>query len=285
VNASTGPAAAGPDAKRPPRQCMPSASTVIAATIETRVSFTYKTSAITAARAGPRISMRHRWGWPGNTTKNTHAAHTAADTYCLFLLASISILSDFVRAVKTSMIQYATIEEAWSTSTPPARYPSSGLFDVGKFDERVDSNFCDTSGVALESAYPPSTAAEPYDRSHGTRTMDTLKMHSPRDPGCSASPPDRRDSEPENMYSKVTPKPVVRTPIVTTSPASRASDERGRLYDILVFILFGLLIVLAMHEVASLGENIGRARAAAASAASHAARRALSYPQRFPRMY
>jgi len=284
VNASTGPASdAG--AKRPPRQCMPSASTLIAATMETRVSFTYKTDAITTAIAGPRTSTRHRSGCPGKTTKKTHAAQTAADTYCLFLLANISILPDFVRAVKTSMIQYATIEEAWSASTPPARYPSSGLFDVGKFDERVDANFCDASGVALESAYPPSTASKPYDRMHGTRTMDTLKMHSPRDPGCSASPPEGRESEPESMYAKGSRTSVHAAPIATPSAASTASAERGRLYDILVFVLFGLLIVLAMHEVASLGESIGRARSAAASAARHATRHVMSYPGRVSRMY
>jgi predicted membrane channel-forming protein YqfA (hemolysin III family) len=57
---------------------------------------------------------------------------------------------------------------------------------------------------------------------------------------------------------------------------NRESTERGRLYDILVFILFGLLIVLAMHEIAALGEVIGRNRAGAASAA----RRAFSYNHR-----
>jgi hypothetical protein len=42
-------------------------------------------------------------------------------------------------------------------------------------------------------------------------------------------------------------------------PAIGASaTERMALYDILVFVLFGLLMVLALHEAASLGEMIGR---------------------------
>jgi hypothetical protein len=204
-----------------------------------------------------------------------------------------------VHAVKATMVQYATIEEAWSTSTPAARYPSDGLFDVGRYDgSRLDSNFC-KPGVALESAYPPTGGGEEYGRMYGTRDTSTLQMHSPRDPGCTGAPPSATvdDAHPDRMYARggesgesgervppvhdPVPPPPEPTHSLGKANVSREDNERGRLYDVLVFILFGLLLVLAMHEIAALGEVIGRNRGAAAAAARHA----MSFAQRGSRLH
>ena len=227
------------------------------------------------------------------------------------------------------MIQYATIEEAWSTSAPPVRYTPGASFDVGRHDgETFDSNFCQPGGVALESAYPPSGGGEDYERMYGSRSMDTLQSHSPRDAGCTGFP-ESNGSNPERMYAHGSGsgdtvdnqldshrgghrgghhggqygnetgatshhvkygQPTRHAPVRSSGHArlsgaeatktvyqhSPEVTERGRLYDILVFILFGLLIVLAMHEIAALGEVIGRNRAGAVNAA----RRAFSYNHR-----
>lgn len=221
------------------------------------------------------------------------------------------------------MIQYATIEEAWSTSAPPVRYTPGASFNVGRHDgETFDSNFCQPGGVALESAYPPSGGGEDYERMYGSRSMDTLQSHSPRDAGCTGFP-ESNGSDPEQMYAHGSGSgdavgsqydihhggnhggnhgndvgatsqhakyghPAKHAPARPSGHVRHAEapknvyqhspevTERGRLYDILVFILFGLLIVLAMHEIAALGEVIGRNRAGAVNAT----RRAFSYNHR-----
>ena len=188
------------------------------------------------------------------------------------------------------MVQYATLEEAWATSAPPTRYPSTGTYDVGKNDaSQLDANLC-KSDVALESAYPPPDTSQAYQKMHGSRSTDTLTMHDPRDPGCTVTSTGG-DLAPRPMYAHGGPGQVSGSagmtpsginserPVTGVSPTepklTREIDERGRLYDILVFVLFGLLIVLAMHEIAALGEIIGRTRGAAAAAA----RRAIRFPR------
>ena len=217
-----------------------------------------------------------------------------------------------MKGVGLEMMPYATIEEAWSASTPPVRYPAQGdAFDVGRHDgDRPDSNFCRPE-VALESAYPAADAERgaEYQRMYGSRSTETLNSHAARDPGCVGSPADAgaRDA-PEQMYARAVEGatwPHTRTP-PSSDPYDRRSDhrragkgnagecarsgapppehagataasERARLYDTLVFVLFGLLLVLVMHEFAALGETVGRNRAFAAAAA-----RAASYARFAP---
>ena len=175
------------------------------------------------------------------------------------------------------MVSYATIEEAWSTSGPPAQYPASAPFDVSKSGS--DANFCRPDQVesALESAYPAGDSA-PYDRMY-SRSGDTLKKHAPRPDAC---PPAGAmdEGEPDQMYGRDWPlgsgvggghagheaQPSQAAVPTSSEGAPRGygdpvSDERGSLHDILVFLLFGLLLVLAMHEISSLSELLGRQRA------------------------
>lgn len=218
------------------------------------------------------------------------------------------------------MMQYATIDEAWSTSTPPVRYPPDNSFQVGRNDgTQLDSNFC-RPGVTLESAYP-SPRAEEYERLYGSRSEKRLEGHSTQDPGCQGTPATSSET-PETMYGRMygqtsahiaqlDPTAIsgahgsrtdsnattatntntnartqrlglnkldtryldTSSTLSKLSPPSyntREASERGRLYDILIFILFGLLVLLAMHEIAALGESVGRARAFSASLARRA---------------
>lgn len=169
-------------------------------------------------------------------------------------------------------------------TAPPTRYPSSGTFDVGRYDGvDLGTNYC-SPDLALESAYPSSPDAEPYDRMYGTRDHNSLENHSARDPGCEGSPP--QDGRAQNMYSRLASPPAKTE--VDAAPDRRSIhaevpqdvSERARLYDILVFVLFGLLVVLAMHEIAALGEAIGKSRSVAATAARNMVRTV-----RTPRFY
>ena len=184
------------------------------------------------------------------------------------------------------MIQFATIDEAWGASSPPPRVPQCGAaFDVGS-DAPMDTNFC--SKQALESAYPATPpAAEDYKRMSGTRSRDTLALHAPRtDPACppqgilgegtpgqqynrtwppngdlSGSNADQQMNSPDPKLPSVqTPPPIAGHSGSAGPPSSQNARERSALYDILLFVLFGVLLILVMDQFVSVGEGLGRMR-------------------------
>lgn len=201
--------------------------------------------------------------------------------------------------IERGMLQFATIEEAWANAMPPRTYQSGNLFDVARDGTTSDPNFCglDTD-TAIESAYPGS---EHQHRSTSSRSMNTPPLNAPNESGCNAAAGGGR---PQQMYSRLNtyPRGDADQPRRTASEkvgdsdasarevqdvrnsyadsAPRESVERGRLYDVLIFFLFGLLILLAMHEIAALGEKIGCIRARACHVYSHSAR---AYPRSLPR--
>lgn len=151
------------------------------------------------------------------------------------------------------MVEYSTIEEAWAGSAPPPNYVTTDpLFDVAKNHPPSNDGYAHTNRAsepeqasALESAFPGS---EPYQRMYGTRSPATLQYHAPRPDGCDTAPVGR-DHDHDAVSQRHDHGPRAR----------RAhKDERESLHDLLLFALFGLLMVLAMHEVASLGAMLGR---------------------------
>lgn len=160
------------------------------------------------------------------------------------------------------MLSYATIDEAWAASSPPPSVRTGDpLFDTGKDGPLLqDRNFCaplgDAAGSApdaLESAYPAAI----YDRMYGSRDTSTLHQHQPRDSADSVP-----QDDPRHMYG--------REGIAAKGPPETARTHRndsGALFDVLLFTLFGILLILVMNEFVSVGEAIGRMRAAAASSA------------------
>ena len=194
-------------------------------------------------------------------------------------------------------IQYASLEEAWSNSAPVQQYPVDDSFDVAKSDVRQRSPYAELDGdvtMALESAYPAQQRAS----ARSPRQSTTLMHHTPNGVPCDAADmtdgsvqpqyiaPSHTTSLPSHAGSVVShaAAPTVDThgpdrnasyahdthhvdtarTHVPAMPASQGYethtpfDERVALYDILVFMLFGLLMVLALHEAASIGELIGR---------------------------
>lgn len=202
----------------------------------------------------------------------------------------------------SAMVEYSLIGEAWGTSTPPVRYRADALFDVGKNPNYsgLDENLCD-SHQALESAYPPDASVNggATDRFAFSRTNSTLPAHKPRSDDACPPGGDLMDRLPARSYSRESPvegsgvpggqlvdgrssAPSMTPSYPSARPIADKTDaaERGTLYDILVFLLFGLLLVLAMHEIASLGEFVGRSRAQASRALAQASRAAAKHAVR-----
>lgn len=165
-------------------------------------------------------------------------------------------------------IQYATLEEAWSGSSAPKRYSVKDEFDVAKTSVGAPTyaGIEDDVAIALESAYPPP------DRK--SRRAKTLSMHSPsaqcsaivdqEDEGyrdqyedtrrAVASPGEMDDDGDEESHMGRNGPPEY----MSSRTENGQERERGALYDVLVFVLFGLLLVMAMHEAANLGVAIGK---------------------------
>lgn len=180
-------------------------------------------------------------------------------------------------------IEYATIDEAWANSAPPQQYPEQPGFDVGRYDgSKLDNNFCKMPDQALESAYPTPSEGR-YDNMYGARDPGPLKFHKQRPDACPPSGPDG-EGAPTQQYGAEWPpgsdiaggsdEGAARRAALSnekTSPTPTADkpsgkSERSALYDILIFVLFGLLLLLTIHEAAALGEAVGIGRQAAKGA-------------------
>ena len=195
-------------------------------------------------------------------------------------------------------IQYASLEEAWGNSSVTQQYPVDDGFEVSKSDVRQQAPYAgleDDVTMALESAYPVKhetasrMARTPKRIAHHSRNGTPCAMADSNN--ASFAPqynaisegveehakhivPDshsddamrgyyRTDSAhhdaPSTMHTTGPHTAVTHNiEVPNTSYHSTSSSERVALYDILIFVLFGLLIVLALHEAANLGELIGR---------------------------
>jgi hypothetical protein len=190
-------------------------------------------------------------------------------------------------------IQYASLEEAWGDASVVQQHPVDDSFNVSKSDVRQRAPYAglqDDVTMALESAYPtdhgaahrlPRTAAHiahhsdnsapcamddedimnatfaaQYDASgEGVDSAPPTSMfaNSVTDTGPRDCLPRRREHGGHGEHTNAHKRVHAIVPAIGAS-----ATERMALYDILVFVLFGLLMVLALHEAASLGEMIGR---------------------------
>jgi hypothetical protein len=140
------------------------------------------------------------------------------------------------------MIAYASIEEAWANSTPPIRTQIDPTPDVYKNDTSP-SLYCDSNGA--EAA---------YDRLYGSRDEKALDFHVSGDEVC----PPRSDAafatDRRRGWSSVEDFRVPGTGVQkSTTPEN---DERRVTFDLLLFTLFGILLILIMEQFV----NIGAAR-------------------------
>lgn len=183
-------------------------------------------------------------------------------------------------------IQYASLEDAWGGASSTPQYPVDDSFAVAKNDgvkkhTSYPGSIHDDVTMALESAYPAHAEAQRLPRSAAA----TPPFHVPNDMPCDAAQAEYAPQydAPEDVYA--TAGESVGTPHQRRRPSgshapsfhmsaadqretvrrvsgngsvSQAQMERAAMYDILLFVLFGLLMVLTLHEAATLGELIGR---------------------------
>lgn len=130
-------------------------------------------------------------------------------------------------------LDYALLADAWNTGPPPPMrvFDNSAMFDS---EPRNDDD------QAIEASPSPELRDKgSYDRLIGTRTTSTLRHHAP-----STS----RAVDASTLYSE-------RQDMAPRAEVS-ASDDRGALYDVILFILAGCLAVLVFEQFVTIGQSL-----------------------------
>lgn len=161
-------------------------------------------------------------------------------------------------------MQYALIEEAWCTGTPPPMMVRDDkLFDVGKFGSRAPVCDGDSFEKAIETAYPP-TDGEAYERSFGSRTSSTLPGHAPA-PGVCPDAPRGRAGGGDGRGDGRTEHQSQTGQARGGSAGDAKVAEQNALYDLILFCLSGILVVLVLDQFVTIGQTIAMTRATMAS--------------------
>ena len=137
------------------------------------------------------------------------------------------------------------------------------MSDSASFAPQYDASGEDGAGAPPSSEFMHDTQAmmghvqqPPHDGNyHASDTASSSQMDT------SYTMPSDHSAPPQSGHAQSGHAQSGHTQSAHSARGSRdrsAASERVALYDILVFILFGLLMVLALHEAASLGEMIGR---------------------------